>query len=342
MKKRILLTSLAIFAGLFLFRVSCFAGHWETYESTVCTRDVTFTFTFEHRPGGYWIVTDDSLGRATICDWNVYPASGYAYCSGTVGTIYPLPAEVIAARRNGTVKLYVESSGQPTNVDFSYYSYSMSQSTLSVKLSLCPVISPYTLNDFVSGLNVTVPLIDSAYGHNRYTVYPAVGSAGTGIGSFYTYAPYYVETPCIHPSQIKNSSGAFYLGETINVNGSQRNGLLYTVGKNGSFKSGDAVALCFYCPVRLRFISEVSYYVEDPVVPSGGSAGGGSGQGGGNGGTEPGGSDPGNDAPGGDSVPGGNGDGPGGGNQNDGPGSNQKPEEDPPVPGFDLRLHRVR
>lgn len=262
--KKIFLLCLALSAGLFLSPAKAYsAGYWESEEKTLSTRSISFSCSYTHNSNGYWTL-DSGSGGSYFYDFQINYSTGLVSTLGSANLTYSLPSEVVSALSAGkTVNVYIESPDCCTNADISGSSAAISGiSFAKCSIKVCPHVSS-SINSFVSGLNPTIPLIDSSYGQNLYTVYPTIGSAVTSPGWYSASSPYYVNSPYIHPSRIASSNGSFKSGTSIFLNGSSKSATFYTIGKNGSFSEGTAVRLNFYCPFKLRFTVVEKYYIED-------------------------------------------------------------------------------
>ena len=249
MKKRICILSLAtVIAGLFVTPV--FA---EGRSSIVYTANIYLSFTFGHNPAGFWCLEDNS-GSAVISDESM--GTGSPVCSGSALMIYTLPGEVVEAlREDPSLRVRIERPEACSCLDFSFLAYRFSgPGTLDMELRIKPVISKsYFLNDFVPGLTAPLPLVDYRYGSNIYIVYPLIGGSSFARGFFSEENPSWISSPLVHPSRIKDSSGHFRSGTTINVDGVNRNAAFYTIGKKGVLSFEEAVLLHFDCPLKLVF-----------------------------------------------------------------------------------------
>ncbi|MBO4819155.1 MAG: hypothetical protein J5528_03345 [Firmicutes bacterium] len=259
MKKRILILSLAfIFAGLFVSLAFCQRSSEKAKNSLrggslVYTANLSLSFTFRHNRSGYWYLTANS-GSAVIYDSDM--ASGQPVCFGSALLLYNLPAEVVSAlKEHPELKVRLERPSQLSCIDFDFFNYAYAgPGTLAMELHISPVISSSeTLNNYVQGLDTVIPLIDYSYGNNIYIVYPLVGESSFAQGFYSSSDPSWISSPLVHPSQIKDSSGHFRSGVTINVNGLNVSASLYTIGRKGALPMEDAVMLSFNCPIRLVF-----------------------------------------------------------------------------------------
>ena len=265
MKRRIRILSLAIvIAGLFVFPQFVSAD-----EVIVESRVQYLTFSFRHDPEGCWHLVANG-GSATIYDNAVDTAAGRISCTGTANMLFELTGKEVQARKDHPdLKMRIERPPGISNIDFSYFSYRFTgPGTMEARLKISPVIVKGTsLNAYVSGLTTVIPLVDSRYGRNTYTVYPLVGSPGIAFGFYSSSDPSQLSSPLIHPSQIKDRQGHFKSGTTINVAGTDRNAALWTIGKKGVLPFESAAMLTFFCPIKL-----VSYYDGEGSGSSSGAA----------------------------------------------------------------------
>ena len=269
MKKRILFLSLAlILAGLFVSPPCSFAeGRTDLY-----TADLYCSFTFRHSSGGFWCLTANS-GSAVIYDSAM--TAGEPVCSGSALLLYTLPGEVVRdLKEHPELKVRLERTSGTSCIDPGFFNYAFAgPGTLAMELKICPVIcSSHTLNDYVPGLRTTIPLVDYNYGKNIYMVYPLIGESSLAQGFYSDSDPSWVSSPLVHPSQIKDSSGHFVSGTTINVDGFNVSAGLYTIGRRGSPAMEEAVLLSFKCPVRLVFYLPGEGESYTPYIPGEGFA----------------------------------------------------------------------
>ncbi len=253
-KKRIFITSLAIaVAGLFLFPSVSYGDEKEIW---VCENLIHYSFTFRHNEAGFWYLTG-SGGSAVISDSGISENAGPLSCTGSVYLLHSIPKEAVAAlKEHPDLKVKAVDPGLPSAADFSFFAYRFTgPGTMAMEIRLSPR-SAGLLNGFVGGLGCPIPLVDYRFGKNVYTVYPLIGGPGLAPGFFSESDPSQINPPFIHPSQIRNASGNFASGTTVNVDGVNRNGAFYTVGRMGALSFEDAVILEFYCPLKLVFYLE--------------------------------------------------------------------------------------
>jgi hypothetical protein len=117
--------------------------------------------------------------------------------------------------------------------------------------------------DFVTGLDVLIPIVDPEYGYNRYSIYGRSSGGGYGAATGY----FNVNNPLasapagmIAPSQILNKQGDLKNGFTVKAtNGdgetSTRSSNEVSIG-DGTFVSGGAVSIKFNYPITLSFYGE--------------------------------------------------------------------------------------
>ena len=258
MKKRILFLSLAIIiAGLFVYQAPCrkcyaYSRNAQRQRETVYTADLSLSFTFRHNSAGYWYLAANS-GSAVIYDSDM--AKGQPVCSGSALLLYTLPGEVVKAlKEHPELKVRLERPSQTSCIDFGFFNYAFAgPGTLAMELKISPVICSSMLNDYVPGLGTAIPLVDYNYGKNIYIIYPLIGNSSLVQGFYSDSDPSWASSPLVHPSQIKDSSGHFKSGVTINVDGFNVSASLYTIGRKGTLPMEDAVMLSFSCPIRLVF-----------------------------------------------------------------------------------------
>ncbi|MBQ9911552.1 MAG: hypothetical protein IJM49_00820 [Firmicutes bacterium] len=248
MKKIIPILSLAIlFAGLFVS-----AQAYADERVDVYTANLFWSNSFRHSEEGYWYLSANG-GSARIYDSSI--EEGDPVCTGTALLAYTLPGEVVRAlKEHPDLKVRLERPSQVSCVDFDRFAYRFTgPGTMDMAFMLKPVICGRTLNDYIEGLGVTIPLVDYNYGRNIYEVYPLIGGCHLSHGFYSEADPGWISPPLVHPSQIKDCKGHFRSGVTINVNDESRSGALYTIGRKRTASMEESVLLHFECPVRLVF-----------------------------------------------------------------------------------------
>ncbi len=230
-----------------------------------------------HYSGGYWQAGVGGIYDFQISDASLGMAMGiddFISANCMVDMAFPLTKEISDAISEGyalssvgvrhdtlhLADLVDESQGYMGYLDsdtFHLYFYPR----------LC--YSSYTFDDFVSGLGVTIPLISDEYGYNMYSIFSGSKGLGQGNGCFWDDDPFTIKSSFIHPEMIKNYTGYFSDGYTINIAGSTYPSSGYRIGY-GTFAAGGAVGLYFIYQFYLRFtftIPESRQWVETTDTP---------------------------------------------------------------------------
>lgn len=158
-------------------------------------------------------------------------------------------------------------------------SYSSPFFTLTVRPRF-NISSLRTFDDYVPGLKVCLPLINADYGKNLYAMFKGSSSKGRADGWFDDTVPHQVMSSYMHPSLIKNSSGALKAGYTVSTESGDFPSSGLSVG-TGTFVNGGAVGLQFYFPVKLTFRLQREVTVADYSDEEGHTGGSGAGSAGG-------------------------------------------------------------
>ena len=129
-------------------------------------------------------------------------------------------------------------------------------------------ISNKTFRDFVGDkLNVKIPIVDPAYGYNRYSIWGRSSSVNWGatIGYFDPANPFNpdpnLDSGKIAPSQIINEKGHLKNGFTVETTNGEYETTNHpsadsSVG-SGTFQSGGAVSIYFWYPISISFYDDV-------------------------------------------------------------------------------------
>lgn len=117
----------------------------------------------------------------------------------------------------------------------------------------------FTYNDFVTGLNKTIPFVKPEYGLNRYSIWSKSGNL-LGIADNYINPANLSElgsVGTIHPSQITGSNGYLQSVQYVRIYDPSGNPLDYnsdavSIG-HGTFQNAGAVAVHFWYPMKITF-----------------------------------------------------------------------------------------
>ncbi len=356
------LLALLIFAASF---GNAFAYTYrETYEADIVWTTRSYSLDLWHYSGGYWQGSDSS-GRSIKIRDRQLDASGLKGSLESTQYIQwrtDLPQIIKEELQLGSkVRIRTEASSKLYRDTFCEIA-GASEAVIYAR-PIFNIDPNYSLNSFVSGIKVTIPLVSSSYGCNLYSLYGHLKTNVVGTGRFSSSQPGKISPPYIHPSMIENSSGKLKRGFSILAGGSETASDGWSVGLF-TLSRGGAVGLRFEFPIKIIYSVERTRILtaDDPSdstrqedntgTGTASSCGKSSGSSGGNSGGKSSGSSGGNS--GGSGKPSGSGSSSVGKNDGANPGSSGKPPDntkppepgnDPPLPPeFDIygaRIHRV-
>lgn len=251
---------------IFSSSVSCFA---EEELVTVGSVDIAFIPEFWHYSGGYWkrdpdteteaIYTDAQLG----CAMNLLGELRDNYFK----IIVDPPAEALEAYKNGQYITYsLRMTKRPIDniIDTSsMYVYFEDDKLVVMVIPKLPLAGVKTFDDYIAGLNVTLPLIDYTYGNNLYSIFSGGKNLGVARGGYYcTETKIQLLRPYVHPYYIKDSSGVLRYSYQIQLQNSK---IFYPSSHYvgwGTFRDGGAVGFRFVHKFGLDFKA----YKEKPTL----------------------------------------------------------------------------
>ena len=237
----------------FLPRTASADWYDEPREEVLAFIDRTFSVELWHYSGGYWQGQDVNGREIRISDRQIDSAALTGYLNATQYVCWTgqLPdAALLEVQSGGRVRVSVEGRDN-------LYSGAVGRTlgTYGFEIQVQPVFhvaANATLNSFVPGICVTIPLVSSAYGCNLYSLY---GFSGLGVispGLFLQSDPGRQVAPYMHPSLISGSLGILKGGYTISAGGVQTSSDGWSVGLL-TLSRGGAVGLRFDFPVRIVF-----------------------------------------------------------------------------------------
>ena len=214
-----------------------------------------------HHSGGYWQVNSGAGKLIKVRDRLIEQAGivGYLNATQVAKWSLALPENVRTALKEGR-KVTAEAE---KNADLYVGASCTISGTGSVDVYAIPrfhVATSATLNSFVPGISVTIPLVSSGYGRNIYAIYGLRCAGDPGLGWFSNAQPAKVLEPYIHPSLITNKLGWLKSGATINIRGEAVSTKGLTIGLLTLAKGG-AVGLHFDFPIKVNFFEEVQRLV---------------------------------------------------------------------------------
>lgn len=264
MNKKIMLRKLLcctlIILMVFCSSTHCFASTTQqTTTITLGTQAVSQSLEMWHYSGGYWKVGNDYNTAIKIYDSQIIDAAGItAYLESTQYATFriELPASWRSQIRAGDILNYtVSNNGLPLFQIFDMSSFTGYYEAPYYYIRVKPIFvvsqSSY-MDNFVPGVITKIPMLHYQYGENLYSIYRGSSHKGAGRGWFSDYSENYYQQPGIHPIMIRDTSGAFKSGYTINNLISNFASAGYSVG-NGTFRNGGAVGMKFYFKLNATF-----------------------------------------------------------------------------------------
>jgi len=230
----------------------------------------TFYIDMWHYSGGYWRIGNADQEKITISDSTMRNYGSIDSYLGSTQSIYfsvSLPEAVRQAVNGGETVSWTAAgrgSGGPLLFDPATVSELEFTST-DLKFSFRPkfnLVKGIDFSDFVTGLSNTIPLIDSSFGNNIFSMFGNGRSAVQANGWFSMYDPTATRTPYVHPTMIKNNTGALKPGYSINVGGTVVDTQGFSIG-SGTFSAAGACGLRFAFPVTINYYKQV----DDPPPP---------------------------------------------------------------------------
>ena len=224
-----------------------------------------------HYSGSYWNAIFDE-GSERITDRELAGAGIDEYLNSEGRSLryeLDIPAEILEAIEGGgrISGMTLMPSGLPLKELFdaesiNAFSADVGGETISFSLQPRFVLSPYLYKDFAEGYSRPYALISSERGWNLNSVFGRGVSAGKGWGRFDASDPGRITSPYIHPSMIKDRSGALKGGYSVSVDGARLSSDGLSIG-SGTFAGGGAIGYLFRFPVKLKIS-----YVKMTEVPA--------------------------------------------------------------------------
>ena len=236
-------------------------SYYETEQVSLGSVSGRYSLELWHHSGGYWQVNSGAGKLIKVRDRLIEQAGivGYLNATQVAKWSLALPENVRTALKEGR-KVSAEAE---SNADLYVGANCMISGSSSVDVYAIPrfhVATSATLNSFVKGISVTIPLVSSGYGRNIYAIYGLRCAGAPGLGWFSNAQPAKVLEPYIHPSLITNRLGWLKSGAVINIRGEAASTKGLTVGLL-TLARGGAVGLHFDFPIKVNFIEEVQHMV---------------------------------------------------------------------------------
>jgi len=241
----------------------------ESYEYKLAAKTLTDNYGMWHYSGGKWKIGDERGNGWEFTDAQVGAAISIGRKLETLTDAvytYELPEEILRLfDESESCGMHLSISGG--NIDFysifnaSTISYSYQRPNIIVKVRPSfNVSSLRSFDDYVAGLNISLPLIDYTYGRNLYAMFSNGASYGKSDGIYWDSMPGKMAQYYMHPGLIKDSSGMLYGGYEIDTEAGRKSTENLNVGW-GTFKNGGALGLYFYFPMTLQVTVSGTRYV---------------------------------------------------------------------------------
>ena len=260
-------------AAVFLLVLFCLVPHsafaytyFETRWEDIAWTTRSYSLDLWHYSGGYWQGSDTS-GRSIKIKDRQLDASGLKgslQASQYVQWRAELPQVVNEELGLGN-KIRVRTEAGRDLYKDTFCEISGKSEALIYAKPVFNIDPNYSLNSFVSGIKVSIPLVSSAYGYNLYSLYGHLKTNIVGTGRFSSSQPGKVFPPYIHPSMIESSSGRLRRGFSILAGGDRTASDGWSVGLF-TLSRGGAVGLHFEFPVRIIFSVERKIAIEAECI----------------------------------------------------------------------------
>ena len=126
-----------------------------------------------------------------------------------------------------------------------------------------------TMDDYVSGLRISMPLVDVEWGNNLYSIFRGSSNLGRSAGRYWDSYPNGIGVGYMHPSFISNKTGALKSGYTISTEAGNVATAGLSVGTN-TLVNGGALGLLFkfplYAQVYLEGTVKVPVYTAEELA----------------------------------------------------------------------------
>ncbi|MDO5331509.1 MAG: hypothetical protein Q4E99_02410 [Bacillota bacterium] len=261
MKRKFFLLVIAI--GLvFVQCTDCFAESQtgNVYEIDLGTVETECQQEMWHYSDGYWLLNAGTENEIKLTDKDLASAMGIIdyMKEDYVPLKIELPQNVIDCINQGYYIAFDPVTSTQALSDLfdvsSFYGYIEGDYLYLYAHPKLNLFGSKTFDDFVTGLNVTLPLVDYTYGYNLYSIYKSSKLVGEAKGAYYTTEKSRtIMPPNIHPYMIKNNTGILSSTYQISINNAKA---VYPSSHYvgwGTFKDGGAVGCRFIYPFGVSF-----------------------------------------------------------------------------------------
>lgn len=232
-----------------------------TYAKEMWYDNKTGIWTFDNDDGSQTEVSAAVMsGPAKIGDY--LKSNGFTF-------MVPLTPNAQAAYNEGDyITFDVEASTLPLANLFDTTSFYGSISNGYLYLHANPIMKNFgviKMGNFVSGLNVSLPIVDITYGNNLYKIYKSSRLQGIAVGKYQIgETRITVIDNYMHPAMIKSYSGQLNTAYQIRIGDDEPiTPKSLNVGYN-SFRNGGDLGYRFFYPFTVSF---TGYKYEAEIIP---------------------------------------------------------------------------
>lgn len=268
------LALLLCLAIIFSFAEICFA-QTINYGSAKSLGKTTGTYTkemwYDNKTAMWTFDNDDGSQTEVSAAVMSGPAKIGNYLKSTGFTfMVPLTAEAQAAYNSGDyITFDVEASTLPLADLFDTSSFYGTIQNGYLYLHANPIMKYFglvTMGNFVTGLNVSMPIVDITYGNNLYKIYKSSRLQGIAVGKYQVgETRITVIDNYLHPAMIKSYSGQLNTAYQVRIGDDEPiTPKSLSVGYN-SFRNGGDLGYRFFYPFTVSF---TGYKYEAEIIPT--------------------------------------------------------------------------
>jgi len=259
---------LAALLLLVLPRAASAYSYYEPCKEHIASTQGSFSVELWHHIGGYWTMGRNHPKYIEIRDRDIEIAGirGWLSANQSAKWTLPLPDPVKKAIARGA-KVTAEAEENKWLYTDPVCVINGESSVSVFAVPIFRLSTTATLNSYVRGIDVTIPLVSAGSGRNLYAIYGWGSFGARGLGKYSDMQPSTVFSPFIHPSQITNCLGRLDPDTKINIEGRTVSAAGYSVGFL-TLEKGGAVGLQFEFPVKVNFYEEQKRLVTVPDPPA--------------------------------------------------------------------------